>query len=199
MENMDAVTQNIFGFVSALIGALVGGYFTLKATDKAIREENAKETRREDKEVQNLLDALGVELSALWDFHMRRLGGTVEGLPADEPLDVYYPLTQDYFTIYNSNAISIGRIKDAELRKSIVVTYNKCKKVVDGFKYNNEMVREYRDCVSKAKDANDKTSDVYVEAKLKDLVAYAKLIKEDHYELKGYIAELLTLLKQRSQ
>lgn len=200
MENLDVISQNMFGFISALIGAIVGGFFTLKATDKAIREENAKEIRRDDKEVQNLLDALGVEISALWDFHMRRLGGTIEQLPDGQALEIYYPLTQDYFTIYNSNAVSIGRIKDSELRKSIVVTYNKCKKVVDGFKYNNEMVREYRDSVSRAKVTfSDGFTDGYVDAKLKDLIGYAKIIKEDHYELKSYIEQLLALLERRNQ
>lgn len=178
MEVSDAFAQNMFGFVSALIGAVVGGFFTLKATDKAIREENAKETRQEEKEIQNLLDALGVELSALWSFHMRRIGARIEALPEGQPLEIYYPLTQDYFTIYNSNASAIGRIKDPLLRESIVITYNKCKKVVDGFKYNNELFQNH---------------------KQQDMIEYAHLIKEDHYELKSYIEELLELLKIRTQ
>ena len=78
MEISDAVAQNLFGFISALIGAVVGGFFTLRATDKAISEENAKENRQEEKEVQNLLDALGVEIEALWGFHMKRIGERVE-------------------------------------------------------------------------------------------------------------------------
>ncbi|MDX2074163.1 MAG: hypothetical protein SFX19_07365 [Alphaproteobacteria bacterium] len=178
MELSEAVSQNLFGFVSALIGAVVGGYFTLVATDKAIREENAKENRRDEKEVQNLLDALGVELHALWSFHMRRIGALIEELPAGQPLAIYYPLTQDYFTIYNSNAVTIGRVRDPVLRESIVITYNKCKKVVDGFKYNNELLQAHKE---------------------QEMVEYAALIKEDHYELKGYIEELLGLLKSRQR
>ncbi len=121
------------------------GYYTLKATDKAIRDQNAKELKREEKEVQNLLDALGVEIHTLWDFHMKRIGTMVEELPDGQPLEFYYPLTQDYFTIYNSNAALIGRIKDCDVSEAIVVCYNKCKKVVDGFKYNNDLVKDYKD------------------------------------------------------
>jgi hypothetical protein len=188
MEISDAVSQNLFGFISALIGAVVGGFFTLKATDKAIREENAKENRQEEKEVQNLLDALGVEIKTLWDFHMKRIGEKVEQLPEGEALMQYYPLTQDYFTIYNSNAAAIGRIKDPILRESIVITYNKCKKVVDGFKFNNDLIQSYKN------DRNGGTS--IQETALKD---FSRIIKEDHYELKGYIDELLALLKIRQQ
>ncbi len=181
----ETLLQNSFGFISALIGAVVGGYFTLKATDKAIREENAKEDRQEEKEVQNLLDALGVEINALWSFHMRRIGEVVEQLAENTPLMIYYPLSQDYFTIYNTNAAAIGRIKEAPIRESIVVTYNKCKKVVDGFKYNNELIKDFKQSAAP-------------EVK-QDLITYAYLIKSDHFELKGYIEQLLRLLNERQR
>lgn len=191
MENMDAIVQNLFGFAAALIGAIVGGLFTLKATDKAIRVENEKENRQDEKEIQNLLDALGVEIKTLWDFHMKRIGVMIEELPDGKPLDFYYPLTQDYFTIYNSNAALIGRIKDAELREAIVVCYNKCKKVVDGFKYNNELIREFNDLNSPDTPYNLAGR---LENKRNEFIAYASTIKEDHYELKGYVEILLRLI-----
>lgn len=178
MPISDVLLQNAFGFISALIGAVVGGYFTLKATDKAIREENAKEDRQEEKEVQNLLDAIGVEINALWSFHMRRIGEKIEALTEGQSLDIYYPLTQNYFTIYDSNASMIGRVRDPQLREAIVITYNKCKKVVDGFKYNNELLRDNRG---------------------ENRVALAQMIKEDHFELKSYVEQLLLLIKTRQQ
>jgi len=168
--------ERMMGAAPALIGAIVGGFFTLRAANKAAKREADKERRLDEKEVQNLLDALGVELSALWGFHMKRIGLMVEQLPEGKPLELYYPLTQDYFTIYNSNAAGIGRIKDAKLRECIVITYNKCKKVVDGFKYNNRL---------------------YENNKTQEMIDYAKLMKEDHYELKGYIEEMQSLLKNR--
>jgi len=196
MELSGALLQNLFGLAAGLIGGITGGIitgiYTLKATDKALREENDKEIRREEKEVQNLLDALGVEIKTLWNFHMKRVGGRIEAMPDGQPLEFYYPLTQDYFTIYNSNAAMIGRIKDCDVREAIVVCYNKCKKVVDGFKYNNELVREYRDLNNipgKTSQEEQRTA-----SKLKELIDYARLIKEDHFEVKGYVEKLLGLL-----
>ncbi len=188
------ISDSLIALIGAVIGGGITGYYTLKATDKAIRDQNAKELRRDEKEIDNLLDALGVELHALWGFHMRRIGERIEHLPDGQPLEFYYPLTQDYFTIYNSNAAMIGRIKDAALREAVVVCYNKCKKVVDGFKYNNELVREYRDLhdASSAPSIAARTN-----AKLKELIDYARVIKEDHFELKGYVEKLLGLLEQR--
>ncbi len=197
MEFLDTLMQNLYGFMAAMIGAMVGGIFTLRATDKAIREERDKEIRRDEKEVQNLLDALGVELGTLWNFHMKRVGGMVEHLPDGGALEFYYPLTQDYFTVYNSNAAKIGQVKDAVLREAIVVCYNKCKKVVDGFKYNNELYKDYRDLL--VMPPSSPLHGDYVKAKYAELVAYGQLAKEDHFELKGYVERLLMLLDNRNQ
>lgn len=194
MDLSDANIQNLLGFASGLIGALIGGLFTLYATNKAIHEGTAKDERQEEKEVQNLLDALGVELAALWSFHMRRVGGMIERLQDGQALEFYYPLTQDYFTLYNSNASQIGKIRDAALRESIVVTYNKCKKVVDGLKYNNEIYRDWREYADSAPAARDEAR---LSSKRTQLADYASIIRSDHFELKGYVENLLNLLNQR--
>ena len=188
---------DMYGFLAAMCGAMVGGIFTLKATDKAIREGREKELRAEEKEVQNLLDSLGVELGALWNFHMKRVGGMVENLPTGAALEFYYPLTQDYFTVYNSNASKIGAVKDPVLREAIVVCYNKCKKVVDGFKYNNELYRDYRNL--QVMPPSSALHGDYVKAKHDELIAYGQIAKEDHFELKGYVERLLSLLDNRKQ
>jgi len=181
------------GLLAAIGGSGVTGYFTLKATDKAIGLENEKEERQAAREVQNMLDALGVEISTIWEFHMRRIGSRVEQLADGDIMDFYYPLNQDYFTIYNSNAWKIGAVRDARLRQAIVICYNKCKKVVDAFKYNNELLAEMRRLTQK-KDAaftSLTNGEAYI---MKTLAALAKIIREDHVELKGYVENLMSLL-----
>ncbi|MBY0408139.1 MAG: hypothetical protein K2Q01_10640 [Rickettsiales bacterium] len=197
MEAFDTIMQNLYPFVAALIGALVGGIFTLKATDKTLREERNKEQRRDEKEVQNMLDAIGVEIGTLWSFHMKRIGAMVENLPADGALEFYYPLTQDYFTVYNTNAAKIGQVKDHVLREAIVVCYNKCKKIVDGFKYNNELYLDYRNTM--VMPAVSAKHEEYVQAKRQALVEYGQMAKSDHFECKGYVERLLGLLENRSK
>jgi len=197
MDVWQTLLQNTRGFLPALVGALVGGIFSMLSNKRAIREERAKEVRRDEKEVQNLLDALGVELGTLWNFHMARIGAMVENLPEGGALEFYYPLTQDYFTIYNNNASKIGQVKDPILREAIVVCYNKCKKVVDGFKYNNELYRDYRNLLLMPPSSAQHGD--FVKAKYAELVAYGQISKEDHFELKGYVVRLLRLLGERSQ
>lgn len=188
MELPDA----IFGLVAATVGGIACGVFTLQATNKTIRDQDEKERRRAEKEVDNMLDALGVEIKTLWDFHMARIGGMVENLKPGDSLQFYYPLTQDYFTIYNQNAAKIGAVTDCALSEAIVVCYNKCKKVVDGFKYNNELFREFQNASNSSN--RDATR---INAALQALTDYAQLVKADHFECKGYVMRLLDLLGKR--
>jgi hypothetical protein len=195
MEFIEMMVQKFGGSFAALAGAVIGGVFTLRATNKAVQMENAKELRRDEKEVQNLLEALGVEIRILLEFHQRRIGYKVEQLPEGEPLACYYPLTQDYFTIYNANAAMIGRIKNPDLREAIVICYNKCKKVVDAFKYNNDLYIEYRNLLN---DDSSPRTDKMIAHKRQELVDYAVVIKEDHYELQGYVERMMALLTQHA-
>ncbi|MBV8938610.1 MAG: hypothetical protein JO089_02060 [Alphaproteobacteria bacterium] len=188
----EALMQNLFGFASGLIGAAVGGVFTLYAARQSIVASVVREQKQDEKEMQNMLEAMGVEMSTLWDFHMMRVGERVEQLRDGEALEFYYPLTQDYFTIYDTNASKIGLVKDPALRKAIVVCYNKCKKVVDGFKYNNELYRDYAQAASVPVDLPQQRK--LVEAKRGMLSEYAKIIRSDHFELKAYVEELTRLL-----
>ena len=111
--------------------------------------------------------------------------------PDGQALEFYYPLTQNYFTVYDANASMLGRVGNDELRNSIVVTYHKCKKVVDNFKYNNELFRQSRDFACQPESPRQKQ---IVDAKYKELQAYSSVIKNDHFELKGYADQLSALL-----
>lgn len=190
----DGAIQNLMGLLSGLIGAVVGGAFTLYATNKTIRAQNLKDDHDEEKEVQNLLEALAVEIGALWGFHMQRVGGIVENLKRGEAIEFYYPLTQDYFTVYNENADKIGKVPNDELRTAIVLCYNKCKKVVDGFKYNNELYRDWRDTANIITDDPKHQQRVAIKKQL--MIDYAVIIKEDHIVLKSYIEKMLGMIRK---
>lgn len=189
MEWTDALSQNLFGFISGLLGAVVGGLFTLYATKVEIRSNAAKEARHEQKEMQSLLDSIALELRTLWSMHERRIGPMLQSLKPGEPFLYYYPLSQNYFVIYDANATRIGAIADASLRTAIVVTFNKCKKVIDGLTYNNTLFLDWRALIQRSDEsAHDKAE---IAAKYKELCDYAASLKADHEELKTYVDTLL--------
>ena len=137
-------------------------------------------------------DALTVSGETMWDQVKDVVNHNADViLPADKALEFYYPLSQNYFIVYDANAGKIGQVKDGQVRETIVVCYNKCKKVVDGLKYNNELYRDYQNLV--IMDEGDRTQ-IRIDAKFKELVAYGHIIKEDHLELKSYVEHFLRLL-----
>lgn len=178
--------------VPGLIGALIGGSVSLYTTHKSHKRDREKEIRREQREVHNLLIAMQTEISTLWQFHMRRVGDLVENLKDGDILKFYYPLTQDYFTIYHASARQLGKVRNGKLRSAIVVCYNKCKKVVDGFKFHNGLLEQYM-ALSDSEDDSPKIRQ-RTQTKYAELQECAKLLKEDHYELKGYVEELIHLI-----
>lgn len=55
----------------------------------------------------------------------------------------YYPITQNYFIIFDQNAHLIGRIKDNEIRNAIIKGYEMMKGLADSFKFNNNLVNKF--------------------------------------------------------
>ena len=78
-----------------------------------------------------ILQAIHDEIETLWDNYMDGIGHHTEALADGQPLNIYYPVTQEYFTVYNTNAFFIGRIRDHDLRKLIVSTYSKARGLID--------------------------------------------------------------------
>lgn len=189
------MTQHLMGAATSLLGAFVGGMFSIAASRRAELRDRDKERRLAEREIQNLLDAIEVELEALWGFHYRRLGSLLETMPDDALIELYYPITNDYFTIYNSNAVMIGRIRDGALRAAIVVVYNKCKKVAQTFAYNNALFTEYQEL--RFHPADYPNIEARLASKRGEMLAVARVIRADHVELRQMIETVLRLLKER--
>ena len=124
-------------FIIGLIGALLGGFFTLLGTLVAQFLENRREISKEKRELKGVLQAFHTELQTLWERYLSTAGQKVEDLSPGNPLLMYWPITQDYFTIYSTNARKIGEIEDPRLRKLLVTAYIRSRGLIDSFRMNN--------------------------------------------------------------
>lgn len=137
--------QFIIGISAALVGAAIAGYFSLKAIDHSFEKQRELDGRDKEEKLKSLLTALDSELRTVWDLYMQRGGRILEELPPGQPLLIFYPIEQEYFVVYNSNASTIGSISDNKLRTRLIMTYTKAKGLIDSFKFNNSLLREYQD------------------------------------------------------
>ncbi len=104
MSNIQTI---ILSGIAAFIGgciSLLGSYFThRRLVRQRILDEQA--------EIFNFLQALHDEIETLWNVYMSKIGNKVESLLEKEPLLFVWSADLDYFTIYNSNAFMISKIK----------------------------------------------------------------------------------------
>jgi hypothetical protein len=141
------VAALVTGVVSIIVG-LLAAYLGAKATREATRQATKDEqdfhqnTRQCEKaeEIKGVVQAIYTELSCLWIIYRDEFMEEWENLLPDKPLKIYYPVTQDYFTIFNSNSAQIGQIPHEELRTAIVKAYLNAKGLVDAHRLNNRIL-----------------------------------------------------------
>src|SRR5712692_3255191 len=125
----------IIGGGTALVAAIIGGMITARATTKATQRANEHtlrlEQQKHDDAVRGVLLGLRAEISTLWDIYSTEFGAVIEQLPEGEEFSYIYPLYQNYFTVYESNAHLFGHIPDDNLRQAIVATYLKARGLID--------------------------------------------------------------------
>ena len=128
---------------------------------------------------------------------MDGIGRNLEVLEGNKPVNFYYPLTQEYFTVYNTNAFLIGQIEDHDLRKLIVTTYTKARGLIDAYRLNNELLAKYEHWYWTSLQSGHPTHKKIAEEKYRALVDYAKTLKELHNDLSTNTKELLRALRKK--
>jgi hypothetical protein len=107
--------------LSSGIGALIGGALTLIAAYLSHRWGASKQAEKDAQMLMGVLQAVHGEIETLWDIYMDGIGLHLEALPNGQALNTYYPVTQEYFTVYSTNAFFIALIRDNDLRNRLDV------------------------------------------------------------------------------
>lgn len=185
--------------VGALVGALVGGcitgFFTLVGVSRTYKNDVKRLNKVEAAHLQGFYRAVLTEMETLWTYYQETMGHVVESLTTGNPLAYYYPVTQDYFTVYRSNADLIGRIPNRRLREIIVKTYIGAQALVDSYKMNNELVARLEHWEGLFAETKNDTYQVKLDLTYKGLVDYASGIQKRHYQLKTNVESLISALK----
>lgn len=190
--------NNLITFIITIAGAVVGGaiagYYSFKATKEAHENQKRIADDNEKNIITSLLQSIHDEIETVFDNYHENIGVQLESLDENRPLLFYYPLVSDFFPVYNGNTFLLGRIKDNDLRKSIIKTYTLAKGLLDSYRMNNDLLQKY-----------EHWDGVYLETQLpvhKDksitqygaLIAYAKNLKSQHVKLKESVKNTVRIL-----
>lgn len=194
MINIDG-SSLISALTVNIIPTLIGSGLTLVGVCWIHRLQKKDTDRRDTEHVHGLRQAFHDEIETLWEIYQAGAGADIVALANNEPMLSHWPLTQDYFTIYNANASSIGKIKDQELRKQIIATYTKARTMIDTVRLNNDLLQQWeRDCFL-FQETRNPVYESHANARHKALVEYATALKESHSGLESATSELLHRLR----
>lgn len=206
-NNPTVVAALVTGVVSIIVG-LLAAYLGAKATREATRQATKDEqdfhrnTRQSEKaeETKGVIQAIYTELSCLWIIYRDEFMEEWGNLPPGEALRIYYPLTQDYFTIFNSNSSQIGQIPHEELRTAIVKAYLSAKGLVDSHRLNNRILDDITHIENQlAASINDHLTMAGLRGRLTtlnaELVNYTPTLRSSYEDARDSVQNVLTLIE----
>ena len=185
---VNSIPEWLSSSVTALIGAVIGGRYTLRGVDREAKITR-KEAEREAIELQlSVLKGIKGEMSTLIDLYNKRMRERIDAIKQGDHLHVNFPIGDDNFTFYEQNAKVLAKINDVA-RDSIINIYTYARSLIQSFKGNNQLVMEYEKILFDMAD-NNKDKEMYErlhDAKMEIMVDYAQGIKAIDAELMDVI------------
>jgi hypothetical protein len=184
----------LIGAASGLLGAIIGGVIAARATSIATRKANEHSLSLQESNqkaaIHGVLLGLRAEIETLWEIYSAEFGSALEELKEGEPFLYHYPLHQNYFTVYESNAALFGQIPDDKLRKTIITTYLRGRGLIDSHLYNNHLIEGHLRLQRLREETNNPVFDIQINVAMEELKAYARFLKEIYGELKPLVTDL---------
>jgi hypothetical protein len=133
----EALMGTVIGGVIATVTGAFGSFYSHRL--------RAKHEKQQGEEFSsNVLRAIRRELEVLNQTYERGIGDKLKKVPAGEMFLHRLALTQDWFTIYNANAVHLGKLP-ADISRQIIATYALVKGLIEEFRINNGYVDQWEE------------------------------------------------------
>jgi len=141
-EFLNSIPQWLSSFITALIGAFVGGLFTLRGVDREAKITRAEAEKNALDLQLSVLKGIKGEVSTLINLYDKRMKNHIDSIGPGKKLLIIFPIGDDNFTFYEQNAKIIAKLNDAA-RDSIINIYTYARSLIQSFKGNNQLVVDY--------------------------------------------------------
>ncbi len=101
------------------------------------RKQNELEKRNEF--TANTLRAIRCELETMYGIYSQGLGVKISELQDGQILNVAFSLSEDWFTVYHTNACNLGMVK-SDLSRQIIKVYMLIKSIIEEYRINNSLL-----------------------------------------------------------
>lgn len=183
-------------FWSGLIGAVVGGLFTLWGTLIEGRREHKNKHEEQLAKKLNILKGIKAEIDLVSDLYNQRMESHIANYRPGQVLDVYFLITQNNFVFYESNAEFISEL-DEKVLKDVVKFYITAKILIDTFITNNTNINEIKNIALKiAEEPNNQSYKGLLNAYTSIASQYAPMIIQIHNETMTCKDQVITSIIQ---
>jgi len=183
----DPLVSTVLGGALAAAGGLVAVKYAERSRKRRKLEEDA-EFRA------NVLRAIRCELIATGEVYDQGIGAELKKVPDGQLFPVRVGLTQGPFTVFNANAVHLGKI-DGDTSRQIIGVYIRSKQLIEEFRINNDHLQEIAQAEIQLQALSGHlTAKASLERTRELAVAQARKIKEVDAKLKVEVQELIALL-----
>lgn len=132
---------------SGLVGALIGGAFTLKGATKAHELASKKDQAAEQEKMVTTLMLLRTEISTAWALFKHEYADELSQLAPEAPYLTIFPIGASPFPIFDSAPPALNLLP-SELAKDVVHFYMRAKGLIAMIEMNN---RDYEQALQHAR------------------------------------------------
>lgn len=130
--------------IAGVLGGFLGGRLSVKAALEGAKRAHADNVEREqrslDQQLVGFVQALQAEVEGLLISFETEIAPAIRSATSENGVNIFFPITRDYFVVYPANAAMLGHIDDLQLRKQIVKVYIAMKAMIDTIHMNNRYV-----------------------------------------------------------
>jgi hypothetical protein len=127
-------------FFSTVVGGVLAAAGGLVAVTYAEWSRKRRKLKEDAEFRANVLRAIRCELIATREVYDQGIGAKLKEVPDGQLFPFRLGLTQDWFTIFNANAVHLGKI-DADISRQIIGVYTQSKQLIEEFRINNEYLQ----------------------------------------------------------
>lgn len=132
-QNPETIIVALCTIIASIVGSILANWLN---TQKDERNERFFE--------KSIIKSLESEMKTLYEIYGKKFVDTLELLPENQCFTWIYTARYDYFSVYNANSLFIGRIKNEELRGSIIETYVQSKSFLENLIIYGEKFKEFK-------------------------------------------------------
>jgi len=132
--------------------------------------------------INGVLHAMLHEQQSLSELHHQTVGRLLDAVEDGKPLDIRIYRPENKSIVYPENTAIVGQIDDPELRKAIVVTYNKCTMFMGLLSINNWYLEQRAEYLQLAQEKRSEYASKKVASLEQNLIKHAPILKKTHHD-----------------